>query len=379
MVNQLIINTEYFLGCAGSCSGCFLTLNERQSKNNYHDVIEKSLLALLEEVAHTKGKEFLVIGFGRGNNLNLDSKSLSDLGELIAKIEKLYASQKLVFEISTSLIGKIDAQIENARKLLTYSRNIYFNVVVNSEITSGQFWDNLKCFHSRLTQERESWGWSDDTGDILVLNINPRVLPDIEKLEEFSQGIHSPLNISLFPFEGSRIEPEELMKLQVWTQDAIEVFKDKDLNIKNYLSLYAFELDSVAGVVEHVEKTKDSYYFIDKEGLVTHGIPSIMGEVDFPRLLTKYQLTPDVKVGLKAMQRHPVCRSCEYQKECLATGSYLNMLANQQNLSHKLIHIKKSHPGVEKTEAINQNNNEKRDNRCCPSGYYMFFKEFIAS
>lgn len=349
MIDQLIINTEYFLQCAGSCSGCFLSETERNSQNNFHDKIKNGLLEVLSS---NKGKEFLVIGFGRGNNLNLNKESLTQMGELISYIEKNHSSEKLVFEISTSLIGKINSQIENALFLLQYSKNIYFNVVVNSEITSGQFWRNLKTFHTALTNEREKWGWSDNTGDILVLNINPAILPDIAMLEQFAQGIESPINISLFPFDEALkdITREQLNSLQNWTQQAAELFKFKDLNIKNHLEMCDFEFANINDVKDHIELTKSSYFFIDKNGDITKGIPSIMGEVDFPRLLTKYKLQPDINEAFKTMQRHNTCMECEYQKECLATGAYLNMLAN-----HKRI----------------------KDKTFCPSGYKEFFHEFL--
>lgn len=351
MLDQLIINTEYFLQCAGSCSGCFLLEEERNSQNNFHDKIKKSLLKLLKENSEI-GKEFLVIGFGRGNNLTLSLDNLHKMGELIKEIETSYSSEKIVFEVSTSLIGKIDKQIENALLLLSYSKNIYFNVVVNSEITSPQFWRNLKQFHKELTNHRESWGWNDNTGDILVLNINPSILPDIKMLEDFSKEIQSPINISLFPFDMKieNIKNEHLNNLKNWTQEVSFLFKNKDLNIKNYLMKCDFEFENINDVKEHIEKTKSRYYFIDKEGLVTKGIPSIMGEVDFPRLLTKYKLEPDINKAFKIMQKQTSCINCDYQKQCLITGAYLNMLANHKKMENKME---------------------------CPSGYKEFFKEFL--
>ena len=351
MVDQLIINTEYFLQCAGNCSGCFLLEDERNSQNNFHDKIKKSLLGLLKDNADI-GKEFLVIGFGRGNNLNLSKENLHQMGRLIEEIEKSYYSEKIVFEVSTSLIGKIDTQIENALLLLNYSKNIYFNVVVNSEITSPQFWKNLKKFHKALTEHRESWGWDDNTGDILVLNVNPSILPDIKMLEDFSKEIYSPINISLFPFDMKieNIQNEQMNKLKTWTQEVSSLFKNKDLNIKNHLMKCDFEFQNINDVQEHIEKTKSRYYFIDKEGEITKGIPSIMGEVDFPRLLAKYKLNPDINQAFKIMQKQNSCMNCIYQKQCLITGSYLNMLAN--------------HKKMDNTED-------------CPSGYKEFFKEFL--
>lgn len=354
MINQLIINTEYFLQCAGSCSGCFLSSEERDSLNNFHDEIKLSILKLLneKELPEKFLRDFLVIGFGRGNNLALSLNELEKMGQLIQYIEKNFKAEKIIFEVSSSLIGKIDTQITNAIYLLGFSKNIYFNIVVNSEITSKQFWSNLKLFHEKLTLHRQSWGWSDNTGDILVLNINPQKLPDLAMLANFSQGIQSPINISFFPYdiEVKNVIQQEQKAVVKWTEDFIELFKEKDLNIKNYLSIFDFEMKDIHDVKTHIEKTQETYFFIDKKGQVTNGIPSIMGEIDFPRLMDKYKLKPDINKAFNLMQKNTSCMNCNYQKHCLASGAYLNMMANNSRLEDKTI---------------------------CPSGYKVFFEKLI--
>lgn len=354
MIKQLIINTEYFLQCAGSCSGCFLSSEERDSLNSFHDEIKISILKLLEEKKLPQQEliDFMVIGFGRGNNLALSLDELEKLGQLIQYIESNFKAQKIIFEVSSSLIGKIETQISNAIYLLNFSKNIYFNVVVNSEITSKQFWTNLKLFHQKLTVHRQSWGWSDNTGDILVLNINPQKLPDLAMLKIFSKGIESPINISFFPYDIQikNISQSEQLAVNKWTEDFIELFKEKDLNIKNYLSVFNFEIKDIHDVKNHINRTQETYFFIDKKGHVTNGIPSIMGEIDFPRLMDKYKLKPDINKAFNLMQKSSACVNCDYQKYCLASGAYLNMMANHQRLEDKTI---------------------------CPSGYKIFFEKLI--
>lgn len=365
-MNQLIINTEYFLQCAGSCSGCFLSLEERQASNNFHENIENSLLNLLNEKIKEfeisqKSLDFLVVGIGRGNNLLLSKEQLKKMGQLIEKIETMFKAHQskvssnkaqLVFEISTSLIGKLEKQLENAHYLLNFSKNIYFNIVINSEITSNQFWVNLKTFHSALTKTRQSWGWNDKTGDILVLNINPSILPDISKLDEFAKNISSPINISLFPYdmEKKNISIEEQKNVLQWSHEFLSRFKNRDLNIKNYIGGFKFELSSVQDVQEHIEKTLGTYFFIDKHGKITNGQPSIMGEVDYPRLLDKYQITPQVTKAFSIMQKNKACQNCDYQKYCLASGAYLNMIANHEKMEDKSV---------------------------CANGYQEFFKDLL--
>lgn len=352
MKNQVIINTEYFLQCAGSCAGCFLTEDERNKSNVNIDRISDVLVNLIKDcMAGGKGEEFFVVGLGRGNNLQLPTNEIEVLGSFIKKLEAIIQSNEIVFEVSTSLIGKIDSQIEKAKVLLNYSKNIYFNIVVNSEITSKQFWNNVKQFHQSLAHHREELGFKDKTGDILVLNVNPAVLPDLEAIKKFKNGIHSPINISIFPFEKqTEITVEMMENIKDWTIELSKILKDSDFNVKNQLSMIDFKLNSLKDCLEHINKTKNTYIFVDKNGSVSLGQPSIMGEVDYPRLLEKYNVNIDVKSAFAQMQKNTPCSRCEYQKECLITGAYLNMIVNKEQL--------------------------KKTNHC-PSGYKEFFKIFL--
>lgn len=351
MRNQIIINTEYFLQCAGSCAGCFLSEEERGG-GSVNSLVPSSLKKLVSScVEQGKGKDFFVIGVGRGNNLQLPDKEIVNLGELITSLENMIQTDELVFEVSTSLVGKIDTQIEKAKKLLTYSKNIYFNIVVNSELTSKQFWVNVKKFYQSLKEERESWGWTDKTGDLLVLNINPMKLPELDAIREFKDGVHSAINISLFPFEENYLEVSEevLINLNNWIISVSDILKDSDFNIKNQVKSFNFEINSLRECIDNIEKTKGTYFFIDKNGEVAFGQPSIMGEVDYPRLIEKYKLNINPKFAFMQMQKNTPCSKCEFSKECLMSGAYLNMLANAKKL--------------------------KKTNHC-PSGYKEFFKFF---
>lgn len=333
--HKLIINTEYFLQCYGSCSGCFLSEDERKSENIFHQEVKMGLERL--QLEQTEVISHLVIGFGRGNLLNLDYSELDDLVQLIRWCEENFNYHKITFEISTSLIGKLDTQIEKAYYLLNESQNIFFNIVVNSEITSPSFWNNLKTFYNSTAVVREGWGWVEDFGDILVLNINPQKLPDLEFIENFTQHYHSPINISIFPYEANQktILKQDIEKVNLWAENLWHRLHHKDLNIKNYLEgLYSSDFDLTPQDLHTYHKvTEGSYFFIDKTGLVTKGMPSIMGEVDFPRLLEKYQVEPDLFGAYKVMQKNAVCSGCNYQKECLVSGAFLNLLSNGARLT----------------------------------------------
>jgi hypothetical protein len=346
MQEVLIINTEYFLQCHGSCSGCFLTEAERQSSNVFLNPVKEGL----EKIAlkNTHAIDHLVIGFGRGNLLNLEKNNLENLLELMTWCETNFNYQKLTFEVSTSLIGKLDKQIENALFLLNHNRNIFFNIVINSEITSKAFWANLHTFHQTTAQYRQAWGWDEDWGDILVLNVNPAKLPDLNFIEEFTKDYSSPVNISIFPYEMHHQEID-MKQVNQWSEMMWRKLHHKDLNIKNYLNrLKKIDLNlNFDDLHTYREQTQKSYYFVDKHGIVSHGTASIMGEVDYLRLKDKYELKPDFKDAYKKMQKNKACATCEYQKECLVSGAFLNFLANSPKMEN---------------------------HQYCPSGYQQLFQ-----
>jgi hypothetical protein len=328
-MKKFIINLEYFLQCAGNCEGCFLTDDERNSDNVFYDNVFNTLKNINKTITP---QEELVIGFGRGNLFNLKYEEIDKLLTLINWCEKEFKYKKILFELSTSLIGKINIQVEKAAYILSRNKNIFFNVVLNSEITSKKFWENAKIFFTANELIRKKWGWDDNTGDILVLNINPKKLPDLTTFEIFLKEHHSPVNISLFPFDEKIILKKEMNALIEWTEKLWILLNNKDFNIKNFLNFnlhndYDYEI-----LNNFALETDKSYIFVAKTGEISKGTISIMGEVDYIRLLDKYNLKPDIKEAFSKMQKRKSCQFCEYQKDCLFTGAYVNFLINEKKL-----------------------------------------------
>ena len=79
--------------------------------------------------------------------------------------------------------------------------------------------------------------------------------------------------------------------------------------------------------------TEMKNYFVDKNGEITKGSLSIMGEVDFYRLKNKFNISPNIKDAFKIMQKTKPCNKCQFQKECLLSGAYLNMLHNSSKIN----------------------------------------------
>lgn len=328
----LIINAELFLQCHGHCAGCFLTPEERVEENTHLNKIKEPILSLLKE---NRDYSSLILGFGRGNLLNLSYSALDELLDFMKVCEKLIVKD-ILYEVSTSLIGKIEPQIEKALYLIEKNKNIYFNTVINSEITSPNFWKNWEKIYTATAEKRKSWGWDDNFGDILVLNINPKLLPNLDFIEKHIQGKGSPFNISLFPFVDKEITNEDLLKLNNWSKELWLRFKNNDLNIKNYLTLLnGINVESnITDILEYHEKNVNSYFFIDKDGVIVDGSLSIMGEVDYFRLKNKFSINPDIKNAFKLMQKIKPCQTCLYQKECILSGAYLNMVNNSEKIQN---------------------------------------------
>jgi hypothetical protein len=345
---KCIINLEYFLQCHGDCKGCFLKDFERQEKNTHAKEVQDNLYNLLNHNLHYNN---FIVGFGRGNILNLENYQLQELDNMIEQCEKILKGKHVIYEVSTSLIGKIDRQIEKALYLIRKNHNIYFNVVINSEITSESFWKNWNYFYETLEKERIQWGLKDNLGDILVLNINPKKLPDLEKLKKYIGNKQSPINIAFFPFSDEKIESKDLFMMNDWSKKIFELFRKQDLNIKNYLELlHSINIENnLEDILNYHKNTEKSYWFIDKNGQLQNGSFSIMGEIDYFRLLEKYQIKPSFIEAIKIMQKEKHCSKCEYQKECLLSGAYLNMMINHQKI---------------------------QNNDCCLNGYQPIFQTY---
>lgn len=355
LIPQIIINTEYFLNCAGSCSGCFLTDSEKNSKNIFHDNTFKSLYVILDSFTTKKYFiEHLIIGIGRGNNLSLSYSQIDILLKELNIIQKKYSTifKKITFEISTSLIDKIDLQIEKAIYMFKLNNSIYFNIVLNSELSSSNFFDNVSKFYQSLGKIRIQHNFNDNINDIIVLNINPLKLPDFNLILKYFKHIKSPLNFSFFPYDNHILFVSKKQQEQIFLfcEQIISFLPELDLNIKNFISNIDTNLSNINDISKHINQSKNLYFFIEKSGNIVNGIHSIMGEVDFPRLMNKFNIDLNISKSIKIMQTQPACQNCSFQKECLISGSHFNLLANYKRIE---------------------------DKNLCPSFYQPFLKKFL--
>ncbi len=346
-MNTLIFNLDIYFQCAGHCTGCFLSQEERQDNQFVDYVFQNDFFHQIKNLIEkkiTEETQMLIIGFGRGNILSASDENLHQLAKLIKNIDQSIQLNKK-FEISTSLIGKIDPQIKKAQILLSASSSVYFNVVINSDIISTNFWNNWRLFYQYNQNFRKKHSIIDDA-DILVLNINPDNLPNIHQLYQNlfinDKMILSPINVAMFPYQRY-INEDDLLNINLWMKQFNEKFHEYDINYKNFLEqLNQFSIHDFSMLQNYFETNQNSYVFIDKYNQIQQGSLSIMGEIDYHRLNKKFDLKTDIKNFMKIMNKNSRCIQCEHQTSCILSGAYLVAVQNHKMKKNKVFLIGKN-------------------------------------
>ncbi len=376
-MKQIIFNLDVYFKCAGHCAGCFLSQQERNDSQFVPYVFQNDFFTYLSQLIQQKitpETELLIIGFGRGNILSAEEKDIILLAQLIKKLDVAFDVPKK-FEISTSLIDKLPSQLQKAEILLKTSPNLYFNVVVNSEILSPSFWKIWRDFYQHNQKYRVQKSIIEN-GDILVLNINPDNLPDIEdlyqKLKIENKIIQSPINVAFFPYQRHIVE-EDLKQLHQWIIYFDQTFKDTDVNYKNFLlQMKNFEIgQDVNTIKNYFQKNQQSYVFIDKYKNIKQGSLSIMGEIDYHRLKDKFDINVSIHEFLKLANRNKVCIECDYQKECLLSGAYLVALQNDKMKRKKYFFANQNMASNITVE------HKKEKTAYCLNGYQALFQNYL--
>ena len=197
-----VINLDYCGFCHGNCNGCMLTELERKTPNAFYDYneIKPTLDKIIEDVKEKSlNIKNLVITFGKGNTLLLNEKHRNEINVIADYIKKNINHEEYHIEISTSLIGKIDYQIEIAKTMIQHDKyKIKFNVVANMDLFSKTYWENIDKFFNALTNYRG--GNIDGNGDILVLNVHANKLPPVDFIIDKIKNYRFPVNVVMLPF-----------------------------------------------------------------------------------------------------------------------------------------------------------------------------------
>lgn len=297
----------------------------------------------------------VAIEFGRGNHLTLVEESWDNLKWFIKKIASAHIFNHVNIEISTSLIGNFNYQVDKAKSLVDIVRNEYdidvkFVVVANTTIDSIPYWNKIKSFLKIMEEYRNTDEFgnpiedtTDNCGDILLLNLFPKQIPDIHFLYRQINGIKSPINLSwwLNDVSASTISEENMLDFEDFMKSFVSYvdFDSIDTSFheftrmcsdKGYTNLDNNEMianmynNSAIYFDSHAEKKK---VFFSPVGIIDHERVVCNTRDKKPKSPEAY-----LKKMVCDMVKRDSCGDCSHFKRCMYTGmmniGYFNSLSS---------------------------------------------------
>jgi hypothetical protein len=334
---NLAINFDYCGSCSGTCQTCLLTAEERAQDRALLSV--SRIGAVLSEIASdvTRRPRRLILGIGRGNNLVLPESALRDYKRIATAATDLFDYEEGLVEVSTSLVGKLEPQMDRAKAILDLLGGLdrpydaKFVVVGNTALSSEKYWRNLDTFFRAMRDYRG--GNVDGNGDIILLNLGIASLPDLDWLSGFLTDFHSPVNITWVPsVDPASASEEGLRKLEGWIADLhdLGVWRGLDLNIVQRLhgALKSKSFDTSA-LDKHVAMSANTALFVSPDGAWHYGLASVLVDMDPVRFEAGFKdaagvghLVDDPHRDRVRLLRNPTCRTCQFFHVCVAAGTY---------------------------------------------------------
>jgi hypothetical protein len=373
--HSLIINLDYCGTCHGTCSGCLLSTEEKDSTESFL-TLEKISHCFAEISKPLNYVEQLAIGIGRGNALALQDQSWDILKQLGEIVQQYFNYGTCTLEVATSLIGHQRQQLDKAKALIDWYNQQYLNidckfvVISNPGLTSKNYWKNIQWFLSELALKR---GGGENSADILVLNLMSDSLPSLKLLEPLLQQHHGPINI----FWASGVEfkylsenvgfRQKIKAVSHWLEAFFQRSKKLglDCNLNNMMTLIksSNELETKE-VLEQLNQGKGSLIFIDKNADMTWGDFTVLGEIDPVRQFNPGQTNDydrhhsgkNIHSEIKQLFRHSACQQCDYFSVCLMSGGYKTAALN----------IK-----LQESRSVSESTQWKQ---CCPSALKSVFE-----
>lgn len=330
-VDYLIVAMDYATTCAGTCPTCVLTKDERSLKEAASTVkaVSRGLKTAAEEYAHIGT---LAIGIGRANVLSLPETSIKDIVKILNCAKQVFPFEKIMCEVSTSLIGKIDNQITRAQRISQETSKIgvetKFVVVGNTALVSEKYWKNLDQF-LRAMEEFRGGRDIDDNGDILQLALSSDSLPDPEVLAQRVKDYRFPINIAWAPGHdrGARNE-KNLAKIGEWLgqfYDASQIF-NLDCSLNNRVdTVMSLRTNNIPSAVEQTIQSSKSIVYIDQEGEWHHGLFTVLAEMDPVRFdpirsgKTMIGISPK---EIRSLITNEACKQCPFVGPCISSGGH---------------------------------------------------------
>lgn len=349
--DKVIVNLDYCGSCRGTCPTCVLTVEERL--NNFPLMNKNTVIKGFEKVIDSIGNEYdnFIVGFGRGNHLVLDEYTVNEIVDICHYIEDVVFAREYLYEISTSLVGKIDKQIERAKLILDTAKqsglkgDFRFVIVANVGVSSPNYWRNVQKFMDSMIEFRG--GNIDGSGDIIQINLAIDSLPDLDWLGKYIFSYRNPINIAWVPyFDEHKSNPELMRNFENWMVEFVRTSHEKDLdtNIVNWGENSIQYLNQpIVDLEIQIETSSNSLLYISTDGEFHNGYPTIMADMDPVRfdpesssLDNDRQSNLSNKGDFMRLMKFKSCRECKYFNACVHSGGYRIALINSRYNERKI-------------------------------------------
>lgn len=338
-----VINLDYCGFCHGNCNGCMLTDLERKTPNafyNYNE-IKPTLDKIIEDVKEKSlNIKNLVITFGKGNTLLLNEKQRNEINIIADYIKNNIKHEEYHIEISTSLIGKIDYQIEIAKTMIQHDKyKIKFNVVANMDLFSKTYWENIDKFFNELTNYRG--GNIDGNGDILVLNVHANKLPPVDFIIDKIKNYRFPVNVVMLPFytlnNNVNITKQDFDNVEEWNYELYQkcIINEIDNNLINVIN-NTKDIENLKQSFDNYNQGSKDFIFISPDKRIKAGFFSIYGENDYERVENKLNVNIEKNIikAYSKLIKNKTCKTCQFQHKCISTNGHINALLNKEIYSN---------------------------------------------
>lgn len=343
MKNNKTFFLEYYTGCAGHCFNCFLSNDERENKN-----INDSMSILKKELNELENNyEEIIFFIGRGNILSVKQEEfledLQNLFNIINESQLITKCNIISFEVTTSLIGNIENQIDTAKNILSvYQKQNFrqtdkfcFALVLNTELTSPNYWKNINYFTDELFKFR---GSKDGDSDLIFLNLKLSTLPDIDFLKEKLKDNHCPIYLLWNPLPEAKnnlLGSIDRNEFDNWIINLFDWFakEEKDNNVINNIKS---TLQNEDNDIYNLEKNQNNFVYFDKQGIKHYGLFTLWSElvpihfVEEKKEDETLYIHTNIEKEITNVLKNKKCQRCEVLQECLNLGGY--KIANATNL-----------------------------------------------
>lgn len=323
LAESRILNFDYCGNCHGTCRACLLSEEERRRDTPFLDRAQIGQ-AVTTASRYLPPSEFLAVGVGRGNTLTLRESSVDDIAFLAERVRDELEFKEGILEVSTSLVGRLEEQIERAVRIETRvaeasGLETRFVVVINPALESDGYWRLLGNFFEAMETRRT--GRSESPGDIAVVNLSAESLPEVLTFAERMSGWRFPVNVTwVGGVDAGMAGWAAIDRIGKWFADFYEASSELGLDCslisraQNALAATALGGD-LTNLQDMARAVGESLVFVDHMGRVHRGAFTLLGDMDPMRFPMG-----DANISVRDMLKNRSCRACPYLAACVHAG-----------------------------------------------------------